>query len=161
MTKKWVNTAVAAGKLGNPANIMPGKQYSFAIAFEVAAADADGDVYYLAQLSANAIPLSLKLNCDAIAGATSYDMGLYRMDGTVKDKDCFMAATDINAGAAIGSEIECLSAIGVDAIGAKKVYEFAGDSLASKDEAYILAITANTVGTAAGTIAVRGTFIQG
>jgi hypothetical protein len=158
---KWVDASVADGKLGNAANVMPGRLMGFAETFEVAAADDDGSIYKLAKLGANLIPFQLKLNCDAIAGAVSYDLGLYTEEGDAKDQDCFVAALDIHAGAAIGTEVECLAAIGVENIGSKKVYEYAGDTEATKQEAYVLAITANTVGTAAGTISVRGLFLQG
>lgn len=161
VVKKWVNSSVEAGKKGNPASVMSGRPFSFATTFEVAAADDDGSVFYLAKVGANMIPLSLELNCDAIAGATDYEMGFYKEDGVAADIDILMGSEDIHAGAAIGSEINCLQDMGIENIG-KKVYELLGLTAATRSQdAYILALTANTVGTAAGTISVRGTFIQG
>lgn len=157
---KWVNTAVAAGKSGNPGNIMPGQIFGFACTFEIAAADDDGSVYKIAQIPANLIPLQLEMNSDAIAGATSYDFGFYKENGDVADKDVLMAAHDINAGFARGSELDLMHDLAIDKVG-KKVWEILGLTVNTKEENYILAFTANTVGTAAGTISVRGLFVQG
>jgi len=157
---KWVDANVAAGKKGNPGNIGPGRDFSLAQTFEVAAADDDGSIYKLGIVGANMIPLKIDWNNDAIAGATSYDLGFYTEAGVAVDANVLLAAKDINAGAAMGSEIDGLAGLGVANIG-KKVYELLGKTLTTKENAYVLAITANTVGTAAGTISVRATFIQG
>lgn len=160
VVNKWVNADVEAGKKGNPALIMPGQVFGFACTFEVAAADDDGSIFKLGKVGANMIPLQLLLNCDAITGFTSADLGFYRENGDAADVNVLMAAHDINAGAAIGSEIDGLHDMGIENIG-KKVYELLGKTLATKDDAYVLALTANTIGTAAGTISVRGLFLQG
>lgn len=161
VVNKWVNSDVEAGKKGNPANVMPGKLFGFACTFEVAAADDDGSVFKLAKLGANMVPLKLELNCDAITGFTSADLGLYKENGGEADKNIFMAAHDINAGAAIGSEIDGLHDMGVDKIGLK-LYELLGLTDATRaEDSYVLALTANTIGSAAGTVSVRGLFIQG
>ncbi len=157
---KWVDANVAAGKKGNPGIIGPGQVFSLAQTFEVAAADDDGSVYKLGIVGANMIPLKVEWNNDAIAGATSYDLGFYSEAGVAVDKDILMAAHDINAGAAMGSEIDGMHDLPIDKIG-KKVYELLGKTLTTKENAYVLAVTANTVGTAAGTISVRASFIQG
>ena len=118
-------------------------------------------MFKLAKLGANMVPLELWLNCDAITGFTSADLGLYKEDGTEADKNVFMAAHDINAGAAIGSEVDGLHDMGVDKIG-KKLYELLGLTVATRSQdSYVLALTANTIGSAAGTISIRGSFIQG
>lgn len=161
VVNKWVNADVEAGKKGNPGLVMPGQIFGFACTFEVEAADNDGSIYKLAKVGANMIPLQIYLNCDAITGATDYELGFYKEDGTAADIDVLMGSEDIHAGAAIGSEIDCLQDLGVENIG-KKVYELLGLTVATRSEdSYILALTANTVGTAAGTISVRGLFIQG
>ena len=157
---KWVDANLAAGKKGNVGIVGPGQVFSLAQTFEVAAADDDGSVYKLGIVGANMIPLKVEWNNDAIAGATSYDLGFYSEAGAAVDKDILMAAHDINAGAAMGSEIDGLHDLPIDKIG-KKVYELLGKTLATKENAYVLAVTANTVGTAAGTISVRASFIQG
>lgn len=162
----WVNSSVEAEKKGNTANVMPGKLFAFACTFEIAAADSDASIFRLARLKSNMIPVSLLLNCDALTDSTSWDMGLYKTNGDVQDVDCFMAATDISTGYGIGSEINCLSALPIDDIG-KKLWEITAVAavgtitIENKEDAYDLALTANTIGSAAGTISVRGLFIAG
>ena len=158
--KKWISANIVAGKKENSGLIMPGQVFAFANTFEVAAADDDGSVYFVGNINANMIPLKLDWNSDAIAGATSYDLGFYTEAGVAVDKDILMAQHDVNAGAAMGSEIDGLHDLPIDKIG-KRVYELLGKTKATKEDSYILAVTANTVGTAAGTISLRGLFIQG
>lgn len=157
---KWVDSNVAAGKKGNPGIIGPGQVFSMAQTFEIAAADDDGSVYKLGIVGANMIPLKVEWNSDAIAGFTSADIGFYTEAGVAVDKDILMAAHDVNAGAAMGSEIDGMHDLPIDKIG-KKVYELLGKTLTTKENAYVLAVTANTVGSAAGTVSIRATFIQG
>lgn len=124
------------------------------ISFEVAAADDDGSVYRLMPISANSIITDVKFCNDAIAGATSYDFGFYKTEsGAVVDKDELAAAIDINAGNASGSEASAMTAVDIANRG-KKVYELLGLTSSTKEVAYDLCVTANTVGTAAGTITV-------
>ena len=158
--KKWISANIVAGKKENSGRIMPGQVFAFANTVEVAAADDDGSVYFVGNINANMIPLKLDWNSDAIAGATSYDIGFYTEAGVAVDKDILMAAHDVNAGAAMGSEIDGLHDLPIDKIG-KRVYELLGKTKATKEDSYLLAVTANTVGTAAGTISLRGLFIQG
>lgn len=158
---KWVDTAVEAGKKGNPGNVMPGQIFGFACTFEVAAADDDGSVYKLAKVGANMIPLQIWINNDAITAGTDYDLGFYKENGVVADKDILADGADLSSAHAMGSELTGLSNLGAENIG-KKVYELLGFTDATRaEDSYVLALTANTAGTAAGTISVRGLFIQG
>ena len=154
------HTEVAEGKIGNPSKIMSGRVFAFAATFEVAAADSDGSIYKIAKLKSNMVPKELKLNCDAMTAATDYDIGFYTEAGVAADADILMDGENISTGYGIGSEINCLSNLAIANIG-KKIWELLGKTVANKDDAYIWAITANTVGTDAGTISLRGEFIQG
>jgi hypothetical protein len=130
--------------------------------FEVAAADSDGSIYRLFKVNGNMIPVQIDINCDAITGASSYDLGLYNTlenGGAVQDANAFMSAIDISAGAAIGSEKNGLVSMTIANIG-KEVYELAGDADATPEMEYDLALTANTVGSGSGTIAVRAIFVK-
>ena len=158
---KWVNSDVEAGKKGNPANVMPGKIFGFACTFEVAAADDDGSIYKLAKVGANLIPLRIDINADALTGFNDADLGFYKENGVEADKDILADGMDISGGKAIGSEQNGLVSLGVDNIG-KKVYELLGLTDATRaEDSYVLALTANTAGSGAGTVSVRGLFIQG
>jgi len=158
-TIKWINEEVEAGKKTSVAKVMPGRVFAFACTWEKATGDGDGTIYKLAKVGAKLIPYELLLNCDSLAGATSADFGFYKENGDAADKDILMAAHDINAGAAIGSEINGLHDMGVENIG-KQVFELLGKTADTREDSYVLALTLNTAGSAAGTISVRGLFIQ-
>jgi hypothetical protein len=124
--------------------------------FEVAAADDDGSVYRLDRLPADAIITNVKIAADAITAGTDFDLGFYEVSskiaaGAAVDKDVLMDGVDLSSGKARGSEQNGLSAVAIGDLG-KKIYELLGKTVSDKKPEYDLAITANTVGTAAGTI---------
>lgn len=124
------------------------------ISFEVAAADDDGSVYRLMQINANSIITDIKIGNDEITSGTSYDVGFYNVEsGAVVDADELAATLDLSSAHASGSELSGISAVDVANRG-KKVYELLGLTSTTKAVAYDLCITANTVGSAAGTITV-------
>jgi len=130
--------------------------------FEVAAADSDGSIYRLFRVNGNMIPVQIDINCDAITGATDYDLGLYETlenGGAVKVKDVLMDGANLSAGKAMGSEQNGLASLEIDEIG-DNVYALAGDSETTPEMEYDLALTANTVGTGSGTVAVRAIFVK-
>jgi len=157
---KWVDANVAAGKKTAPSKVMPGMVFGFACTFEVAAADDNDSVYKLALIGGNMVPLTLSLNSDAIAGFTSMDLGFYTEAGVAVDQDILVAQHDVNGGFARGSELNLLHDLPIDKIG-KPVYEILGKTLTTKENAYVLAITAVAAPSAAGTMSVYGTFLQG
>lgn len=158
---KWASALVEAGKKDNTAKVAGGKILCLASTFEVAAADDDGSVYKLAKLPANAIPVKCEIVNDAIAGATDYDLGLYNEDGSEADKDLFMDGADISAGNPLSAPLDGLqTGPAIDKTG-QKVWELLGKTLDNKLEGYVLALTANTVGAAAGTISYRFYYILG
>lgn len=161
---KYISTKMAAGLKDNAAKVSGGKQVTLAFNFEVAAADSDGSVYRLARLPANAIPVDFKLFADAITGGTDYDIGLYHENlGAVVDKDLFADGLDPASGEAITAPLNGLTNLGgadpVAAVG-KKLWELLGLSKPNRG-GYDLAITANTVGSGAGTISGFFTYILG
>lgn len=124
--------------------------------FEVAAADDNGSVYRLDRLPADAIITTVKIAASAITAGTDFDLGFYEVSskitaGAVVDKDVLMDGADLNAGKARGSEQNGLSAVVIGDLG-KKIYELLGKTISNKKPEYDLAITANIVGTATGTI---------
>ena len=162
VVNRWGSSLVEAGKKDDAAKVAGGKLMCVAAQVEVAEADSDGSIYKLAKLPANAIPVKCDIFNDAIAGATSYDLGLYNEDETTEaDKDVFMAATDINAGSAIGSPRNGLATGPAIADIGKRIWELAGDTVNTKEGGYVLALTGNTVGTAAGTISVFFYYLVG
>lgn len=161
---KYVNSDVAAGKKVNSAFNEGQNRVTMVCTFEVAAADDDGSVYRLFKnVNPDLIPVAITIFNDAIAGATDYELGLYEpleVGGAAIDIDCLMGTEDINAGNPRSSAVDGLSAVAIENV-QKKLYEIAGHTLATRKLGYDIALTANTVGTAAGTISVIAEFIQG
>lgn len=160
---KYVNSDVAAGKLAKAIHSNGGKVFAMIETFEVAVADDDGSVYRLFKnLPPDLIPLSMEVYNDAITGGTDYDIGFYEtgVAGAVIDKDKLADGLDMSSAAAKGSPKDGLAAVGLDEI-KEMIYELAGHTTATRKTGYDLAITANTVGAAAGTISVVALFGQG
>lgn len=160
---KFVNANAAAGKKTNPALFGGQKIHCVAFTFEVAAADDDLSIFKLGRLPANAIMLKAEINNDAITAGTDYDLGFYHADDTEADKNILADALDMSAAAAISSPKDGLKDLGgvdpLTAIG-KKIWELLGLSVPTFNE-YILALTANVVGSAAGTISGRIYYLLG
>lgn len=147
---KYVNTNLASGTLLDGKNNGGGSLKVFRVTFETAAADDDGSVYRLIRIPSSAVVKSLTVWNDAITSGTDYDIGLYNINGgAVVDKDLFCDGTTM---ATARDAVELLTAPDIAEIH-KSIWEYAALSL-TKDpvKEYDLAITANTVGSAAGTI---------
>ena len=153
---KYINTELAAGKKGATSKVWGGQLLALTFNFEVAAADDDGSVYRLGRLPANAIPIKGEIFADAITSGTDWDLGLYKpgVGGAVVDKDLLADGLDIASGEAITAPLNLLTNLGgadpVAAVG-KKLWELRGLSAPERQD-YDLALTANTVGSAAGTV---------
>lgn len=122
----------------------------------IAAADDDGSIYRITKdVDPNAVLLVAALGCSAITAGTDYDLGLYRPRlGAVISKDVFMDgqtfATAVRPFQGTGG-ISGLSNVAAGNL-SKRIFEHAGHTVRTKLDSYDLALTANTVGTAAGTV---------
>ncbi len=162
MADAFVDTARAAGE---PARAHESSGCGLrlrTITFETAAADAAGDVKRLFTVGAHEIPVKLHVICDAIAGATDIDIGLYRpAGGVVVDRDALMDGTNIAAGIAWASKVDGLSALGVEERGVRTFREIAADVVAADVighipmDSYDVCLTEVSEVTAAGTITVH------
>lgn len=162
---KYINTRVVAGNKAIPATFNSDEGRVSVATFEVAAADDDGSIYRVLRVSADMIPVTITATNDAITLGTDYDFGIYdALDGpnkgTIKDADALADGVDMSSARAEGSGITLLSAPDL-ADAQKPLYLLAGDTAADHPGEYDLALTANTVGTAAGTITIKATFVQG
>lgn len=125
---------------------------------QVAAADDDGSVYRLARVKSSWVPVSISVQTTAITGGTDYDLGIYRIStsaatGAVVDRDILMDGQTMATASLV---LNGMGAVTADNRG-KTLWELAGLTADPQLE-YDLALTANTVGTAAGTIAVTYAF---
>lgn len=140
----------------SPSRDMYGKVRTFVATIEVAAADVDDDTYTMLAIPAGARVQSVRLANDAITAGTDYDIGLYSITagslGAVKDADIYADGLDLSSARAVPTEVL------FNGTGAKdmaevleRVYEDAGDTDQLASEYYVV-LTANTVGSAAGSI---------
>lgn len=158
------NLAVAVDKKANSLALAACGLFVGVCTFETLAADDDGSIYRIFKgIDPNLIPVSLRMACDAITAGTDYDFGFYdslEEGGLEIDKDCL--ADGINPSAGYSRILALDALVTVDLANAtKRIYELAGQTLATKRVSYDLAITANTVGSSASTITVTGIFAQG
>ncbi len=158
---KYVDADVASSGYG-PSATQFGTDVTFLKAIvTVAAADDDGSIYRFARaLPADIIIDKIELVNTAITSGTAYDVGVYDTPssatvstGLVVDKDCFANNIDMSSAASWVAPKNGMAAV-VPADANKRLYEIAGHTAANKRTTYDLAITADTVGSAAGEICV-------
>lgn len=159
---KYVSSNIQNDKLEAPAFLLGDKMVAVVVSFEVASGDDDGSVYRILKgINGSLIPIDIKIFNDSITGATDYDLGLYKVNlGAVISKDVFMDGADINAGNGITSPQNGLTNVDVANL-TKKIFEHAGHDVTDSLAGYDIAITANTVGSASGTITLIALFLQG
>jgi hypothetical protein len=119
---------------------------------EVEATDDDGSKYRLARVPANIIINNIFISNDAIVGGVDYDLGVYDTPeingGSVINANLLADALDLSSD---GKYTDATSNVDVADSG-KKLWELAG--FAKEPNKFLdIVLTANTVGTAAGTIA--------
>lgn len=114
---------------------------------EVEAADDDTSTYTVGRLPSNAvISNASEFSNDAITGGTDYDLGFYNIDGTVILATALATALDLSS----AGSTKLLSSVDIDKRG-QEVWQLAG--LTEDPHTLIdVVFTANTVGTADGTI---------
>ena len=115
---------------------------------ELAAGDStDNDIVMLAPIPSNAAVPQLFVGSDTFGGSCTFNVGLYKTDGTVKDEDVF-ASSVADAAALTDVRFEAADLN----TGSKKLWELAGDSTDPGGYFYV-AITFNATGGTAGTLA--------
>lgn len=126
---------------------------------ETLAADDVASVYRLCRVPSNARLVSLKVASDAITGASTSDVGVYKTlrDGAaVVDADFF--ATDIDISSATAFTENLLEATATDHVNCeKRLWEALGLTTDPQID-YDLAVTVNDV-TAAGTISMKVDYV--
>jgi len=129
----------------------------------VAAADDDTSVFRFVRLPSNCRVISVNIFNDAITGGTRYDVGVYRTardGGAVVSVALFGSAIDLSAAhAATGPLNVTYEATATDiSKREKRLWELLG---LATDPGYDVdvCLTANTVGTAAGNIAIDVTWV--
>ncbi len=161
---KYVNADIVAGVKAVAAFSQGAQDYTAIIIFEVAVADDDGSIYRLMKnIAPDMIIESIEILNDAITGGTDWDLGLYQnldRGGAVITVDRFVNGVDLSSARVHGAGFDGMTNVDI-ANADDRIYEHAGDTLATRELGYDLALTANTVGAAAGTITVKIKFVQG
>lgn len=164
---KYVDTNLNAGKIGHGSYIKGGAVICLPFTFELLAADDDGSVYRIAKaLNPDLILVKAEIFCDTVTSGTDWDLGLYEplvdgAGGTVVDKDIFADGMDFSTAKPLSAAgLFGLKDVNIDSV-QKKLYEIAGHTISTRKAAYDIALTANTVGSAAVTVSGYLWFIQG
>jgi hypothetical protein len=152
----------ATPRIPSPAHLVRGPLFEAVGTVEIAAADDNASVYRLARLRSSDRVSQINLFSDAITGGTAFDLGLYRTaddGGAAVDADLF--ATDLDLSSAVaGTDVTYeATAANIDKI-EKRLWELLGLS-ADPQVDYDIALTGDTVGTAAGTVSLRVRFTGG
>lgn len=158
---KYVGTLTAAGKLDNAAKTIGDRVIWMTNTVEIAAADDDGSVYrFFKSVPSNLIPVEITITTDGQTGMTDCDLGLYKVgvSGAVVDKDVLMDGQTLASALTRASGHQLgLAAVNIADIG-KSLATLSAQS--NPDTSYDIALTANTVGSAAGTVSITAVFVQ-
>lgn len=158
---KYVNDTVAADKKVSSALVMGDNVVTMVATEEIAAADDDGSIYrFFKSVPSNYIPVEITVATDGITGGTDYDLGLYKTNlGVVVDKDVLMDGQTLASALTRASGHQLgLAAVNIDSVGRTLAVLSAQTN---PDPSYDICLTANTVGTGAGTVTIIAKFVQG
>lgn len=128
---------------------------------EIAAADDDGSVYRLVRVPSGARIHKIEFVSDAITGGTDFNLGVYKPaavgSGVVVSESLFGDALDFSSGNTIPVEttFDQVDLANIE----KRLWELLGLSSDPHTE-YDIALTATTVGTGAGTVSIRVTYVR-
>ncbi len=159
---KYVNANLVSGKHSKAIASVGTEQITMVQTVELAAADDDGSVYrFFKDVPSTYIPVNITVACDAITSGTDFDLGLYKVGvgGAVVDKDVLMDGQTLATALtrATGAQLGLAAVDLADA--AKSLGTLSAQT--NVDPSYDIALTANTVGSAAGTVTIIATFVQG
>jgi hypothetical protein len=161
---KYVDSDIQNQKKGLAAAVHGAKSITLIKSFEVAAADDNGSVYrVIKNVDPHLIIADIEILNDAITAGTDYDLGLYEpleRGGAAIDADVFVNGIDLSSARIHGAGANGLTAVDVANAG-RRIYEHAGHTLETRKLGYDIAFTGNVVGTAAGTITLKITLVEG
>lgn len=129
---------------------------------EVAAADDDTSVYRLFRVWSGWLIDDILIANDAITAGTVFDLGVYDVSangGAAVDADFFATNVDLSSASAFRSLLLEATATDLDKV-EKRLWELLGLS-SDPQKFYDIALTGDTVGTAAGTIAGKLSYLDG
>lgn len=155
---KYTDANLVAGKITSAINNIGTKTTTIVGTVAVAAADDDTSVYrVLPNIPSSLVPIMISVHNTAVAAGTDYDLGLYKVTGgAVVDKDILADGLDMSSARTIAT----LNNAGMTTIdiadGNQDLATLGAET--NPEASYDICLTANTVGSAAGTIRVTGVF---
>lgn len=155
---KYVDADLAAGKLASALTSYGAETVIAQATVAVLAADDDGSVYRLfANVPSSLVPIKIEVHNTAITAGTDYDLGLYEPEtGAVVDKDILADGISMASARTVATSNNAgLTTIDI-ANGSQTLGTLSAQT--DVDSSYDIAFTANTVGSAAGTIRVTAWF---
>lgn len=159
MADNYVDDNIASGKKTSSLFTGAGAEtVTMAQTVAVSSGDSDGDVYRVfADVPSSLVPLKIEVFNTAITGGTDYDLGIYETQGGAA-VDADLLADGISM--ATARTIDESNNVGMTTVAIAGGFESLGEMSAQTevDSSYDIALTANTVGTAGGTIRVVATF---
>lgn len=156
---KYVDSLLAAGKLASALNTFGTQTVTMVATAAVAAANDDTSVYRLFKgVPSNFVPVKIAIHNTAITAGTDYDLGLYNVgtDGAVVDKDILADGLDMSSARTIATDNNAGMTSLTLSNGTQDLATLGAET--NPASAYDICLTANTVGSAAGTIRVTATF---
>jgi hypothetical protein len=156
---KYTDSNIESGKITAAYSTGSGAQTVTMIGVvTVASADDDGSVYRVfANVPSSFIPVKIAIHNTAITSGTDYDLGLHTVkDGAVVDKDILADGLDMSSARTIATDNN--AGMTTLTLGERKTLATLS-AQTDPDSAYDISLTANTVGSAAGTIRVTATFV--
>ena len=155
---KYVDADIEAGKLGSALFTYGTDGVVAQATAAIAVADDDGSVFRLfSGVPSSLVPLKITIHNTVITAGTDYDLGLYEPNGgVVVDKDILADGLSMASARTVATENNA----GMTTIDITASTNTLGELSAQTevDSAYDIALTANTVGSAAGTIRVTAWF---
>lgn len=154
-TDQYAAPLIASGKLIPAINSADGSKLKVLTAtYAKTAADNDTSILRLwKSVDPNLIPIYGGYAGAAIAGLTSVSLGVYRAGGAALAAACFMSAVNLAAGFASTNPKtaqDTLTAVALADQGQKRVFEFAGHNINTRQGEYDIAATLTTAGTNTG-----------
>lgn len=156
---KYVDSSLASGKIASALNSGGVNTVTMVATVAVASADDDASVYRLFKsVPSSYVPVEICIHNTAITSGTDYDLGLYKVGvaGAVVEKDILADGLDMSSARTIAT----WNNAGLTSLTLSNGTQDLGTLSAQTDidPSYDIALTANTVGSAAGTIRVIAKF---
>lgn len=157
---RYANDLLNVDKKAEAVNVAGNKNVTMIQTVDFSTDEAANSVIRLFKVSANLIPVSLKIVTQALGTNAAIKLGIFKEGGPAYDDDALGSAVSLASAAGIGSPVNGLNALTYATLG-KKVYELAGHTVSDKDTGYDIAATISTAASSAGKAVFVAEFVQG